>query len=128
MNGTRARSAFRRIALLAALALQLLFASTVFSQPTYSAWYEISVDHDLNANQSSETENAVVRTAEPPLSVSLESIGVHPEANQVYVTLDATTDADVSIDLFSSEGDLLGRPFQTQRIHSGEHRIGLAIP
>lgn len=84
---------------------------------------------DRNYKLSGDVENAVVATpSEPAASVTMDAIGVYPEANQVYVTLDASQDSEIIIDLFSTEGEFIERPLESRSIHSGEQRIGLTLP
>lgn len=44
------------------------------------------------------------------------------------MTLDAATVVELSIDLFSSDGDHISRPLESRRFADGEQRIGIAIP
>ncbi|MBC8144944.1 MAG: hypothetical protein H7X80_05110, partial [bacterium] len=66
--------------------------------------------------------------ATPTDVVVISGLGIYPDVNQVYMTLDAIEPMDITIDIYSTAGVHLARPVDRQKFTNGKQRFGINIP
>lgn len=70
----------------------------------------------------------IVEAATPANRIVISGIGVYPQANQVYMTLDAIEPMEITIDIYTTNGVHVARPVDHQSFTYGRQRFGVNIP
>ena len=79
------------------------------------------------------SENPIdgIKPTTPPSAdgnLSIDDISISSDAGTIHVTLSAKQDAEIDMQLFGADGDLVSRPLRHKSFNAGSQRIAISLP